>query len=66
MTVYRAPSKNRNTVQPIVSNSVFEHIEIDLIDMSYHPSEFLGQEMNWICHIKDHFSKFTQAVSTLS
>jgi hypothetical protein len=60
---HRASIKNRNTVQPIVSGSVFEHIEIDLIDMSYSPQEFMGLEMKWICHIKDHFSKFSQAVS---
>jgi transposase InsO family protein len=59
----RAQSKNRNVVQPITSHSVFEHIEIDLVDMSYLPQEHLGEEMKWICHIKDHFSKYSQAVS---
>lgn len=31
--------------------------------MSYAPCSHLGQEMKWICHIKDQFSKFSQIVS---
>lgn len=46
-----------DAVQPITSHSVFEHIEIDLAQ------EHLGEEMEWICHIKNHFSKYYQAVS---
>jgi hypothetical protein len=61
----RTISKNKNPVQPIVSSQVFEHIQIVLVDMSYAPCSYMGQEMKWICHIKDHFSKFSQIVGAL-
>ena len=47
----------RAPLQPIKVHSVFERIQIDLIDMTTPDGEY-----KWILHIVDHFSKFQAAL----
>jgi hypothetical protein len=48
--------KNKAPLTPIISDATFERVQLDLIDMRHTPS---GQYC-WICHIKDHWSKYSQ------
>ena len=48
------PAISRQPLEPIISNNVFEHIQIDLIDMRLEKDSIY----QWILHIKDHFSKY--------
>lgn len=41
-------------LQPIVSSSVMERVQMDLIDMRAEPDG----KYRWILHIKDHYSRF--------
>ena len=49
------PTNTKASIQPIIAERVLERIQIDLIDFRHTPD---GQ-YKWVCHIKDHFSKFT-------
>jgi hypothetical protein len=51
-----AANKSRGPLEPIITTRLFERIQIDLIDFRKEPD---GQ-YKWICHIKDHFSKFSK------
>lgn len=49
------PNKTRAPLEPIVVNKRLERVQIDLIDMRCQPD----QQFKWICHLRDHYSKFT-------
>lgn len=49
------PNKTRAPLEPIVVNKRLERVQVDLIDMRHQPD---GQ-YKWICHFRDHFSKFS-------
>lgn len=57
-----AQNKAKAPLTPIVVNYSMERVQIDLIDMRHQPS---GQYC-WICHIKDHWSKYTQLYALTS
>ncbi|KAH0604113.1 uncharacterized protein H6S33_007144 [Morchella sextelata] len=44
-------------IKPIVINKLFGRVQVDLIDMSSNADGI----NKWICHMRDHFSKFSQA-----
>lgn len=44
-------------LKPIVVNNLWERVQDDLIDMRAKPDG----EYNWICHMRDHFSKYSAA-----
>ena len=52
----------RAPLKPIKVHSVFERIQIDLIDMTATPDG----EYKWILHIVDHFSKFSSSFALRS
>ena len=52
----------RAPLRPIKVHSVFERIQIDLVDMSTTPDG----EYKWILHIVDHFSKFSSSFALRS
>ena len=49
------PNKTRAPLEPIVVNQRLERVQVDLIDMRHQPD---GQ-FKWICHFRDHYSKFS-------
>jgi len=54
------PSRTRAPLTPIVVEEWLERIQIDLIDLR---AEADGH-MKWICHIKDHFTKYSILFAT--
>ena len=50
----KAHSKSKGPLKNIVSTRLFERVQIDLIDITATPDG----DFVWICHMKDHFSKF--------
>lgn len=44
-------------LKPIVVDKLFERVQVDLIDMRAEPDG----KFQWICHLRDHFSKYSQA-----
>lgn len=42
-------------LEPIISNQIFERVQIDLVDMRHEPSG----RYKWVFHLKDHFAKFS-------
>ena len=56
------PTNIKAPLVPIVASRVMERLQIDLIDMRHIPDG----RFKWICHIKDHFSKFTALYATRS
>lgn len=52
----KTKSLTKAPLNPIKSSCCMERIQIDLIDM-----RALNEEMKWILHIQDHFSKFSLA-----
>ena len=56
------PKTTRVSLHTIKTHSVFERIQIDLIDMSATPDG----EYKWILHIVDHFSKFSSSFALRS
>lgn len=52
------PNRSRGELEPIISNCIFERIQIDLVDIRHEPN---GQ-YKWIPHVKDHFSKFCSLI----
>lgn len=44
-------------LKPIITNTLFERVQVDLVDMSNRRDG----SFKWICHFKDHFSKYSQA-----
>ena len=64
-TCAQTKSQTRTTrapLKPIKAHSVFERIQIDLIDMSTAPDG----EYKWILRIVDHFSKFSSSFALKS
>jgi len=55
MCALNRPSRTRAPLTPIVVEEWLERIQIDLIDLR---AEADGH-MKWICHIKDHFTKYS-------
>lgn len=53
----QAPNHTRAPLCPIASDAAMERVQIDLIDMRSAPDG----EYHWIPHIKDHFTKISQA-----
>ena len=51
----KAAINTKAPLQPIVATCVMERLQVDLIDMRHIPDG----RFKWICHIKDHFSKFS-------
>jgi hypothetical protein len=49
-------NRGKRPLQPIEVSEVWERVQVDLIDMRHTPDGRYA----WICHIKDHYSKFTQ------
>ena len=49
------PNKTRLPLEPIVVNKRLERVQVDLIDMRHQPDE----QFKWICHFRDHYSKFS-------
>ena len=56
------PKTARVPLHPIKTHSLFERIQIDLIDMSTTPDG----EYKWILHIVNHFSKFSSSFALRS
>ena len=52
---FKAKTNTKAPLTPIVATRVMERLQIDLIDMRHTPDG----RFKWICHIKDHFSKFS-------
>jgi hypothetical protein len=52
----KASSKSKGPLIPIISTSLFERVQIDLIDFSNTPDG----DYKWVAHIKDHFSKISR------
>ena len=50
----KASSKSKGPLKSIITQRLFERVQIDLIDMTATPD----REYVWICHMEDHFSKF--------
>lgn len=53
----KGSQKTKAPLKPIVENSLWGRVQIDLIDMQCDPDD----EMKWICHLRDHFSKYSVA-----
>ena len=53
----KGSQRSKARLQPIVENTLWGRIQIDLIAMRGDPDN--GQK--WICHIRDHFSKYSIA-----
>jgi hypothetical protein len=49
-------------IKAVIVNKLFERLQVDLIDMSATPDG----DYRWICHIRDHFSKDSQAYGIVS
>ena len=49
-------NKSKGPLEPIITNSILERFQIDLVDMRLQAD---GQ-FKWILHIVDHFSKYTE------
>ena len=56
------PNQTQATLQPIQFNKALERVQIDLIDMCHQPDG----NYKWICHIKDHFSKYSALMGQTS
>jgi hypothetical protein len=57
-----ASANTRAPLQSIISNNLWERVQIDLIDFTNQPDG----EWNWILHIVDHWSKFNAAYAMKS
>lgn len=44
-------------IRPITVNKLWKRVQVDLIDMRATPDG----EFKWICHMRDHFSKYSAA-----
>ena len=53
----KASQKSKAPIKVIVENVLWGRVQIDLIDMRGDPDE----ESKWICHLRDHFSKYSVA-----
>ena len=53
----KGSQKSKAPLQAIVENILWGRVQIDLIDMRGDPDG----EYKWICHIRDHFSKYSGA-----
>ena len=49
------PNRTRAPLTPIIAEEWLERLQIDLIDLRHEADG----HMKWICHIKDHFTKFS-------
>ena len=58
--ILNRPNRTRAPLTPIVVDEWLERIQIDLIDLR---AEADGH-MKWICHIKDHFTKYSSLFAT--
>ena len=53
----KGSQKSKAPVKVIVENMLWGRVQIDLIDMRGDPDG----EFKWICHLRDHFSKYSVA-----
>ncbi len=53
----RAKVKKAPCGKPIISSRYLQRLQMDLIDFSSNPDG----DMNWILHLRDHFSKYSWA-----
>ncbi|GES75221.1 KRAB-A domain-containing protein 2-like [Rhizophagus clarus] len=58
----RKPSFHPLAAKPIIARNFLSRIQIDLIDLSYDPDG----EYKYICHIRDHFTRFSWAKALTS
>ena len=59
---HKNATNTKAPLRPIEVDRVMERIQIDLIDMRH----IADGRFKWICHIKDHVSKFTALYATKS
>ena len=54
--IRNASNHSKGPLTSIVSTSLWERIQLDLINFQHEPDE----GYKWVLHIRDHFSKFSQ------
>ncbi|CAG8752715.1 10541_t:CDS:2, partial [Gigaspora rosea] len=58
----RKPAFHPLAAKPIIAKNFLSHIQMDLIDLSFD----LDKEFKYICHVRDHFSRFSWAKALTS